>query len=370
MCLARTALSRRATAFDLQSSPLKCVAVDITDSWRQTVSSRSSQTFFTLWSGRSIGSDPRAHAWFDTGENLLRLCDGVTWAGAPEDVGLGYCVPCRACALAYAEDQVHGRAILRYGTSFPRDYASDSYTVVPSAEVQTGMIESASQWEAKLGQPGANPMPKTTMTRFADFCTTTPNRQRRIVSDERELAEHPEWIRSRDFYGPLRDAIKRTHVANQDLEVFRDSLPALMHQRMRDNQRARFLPLGQAYLDLWGGWDATPFPGQRAEVNLAGLTVIVNPDLRIRTHAGEDILVKLRFSLQPLPPTNAATISYLMHLAKETQGWPQTWQMGILDIERGTLLPAVTVGLDFAAFVNGHAETYMEMWRASEPPTE
>ena len=28
--------------------------------------------------------------------------------------------------------------------------------------------------------------------------------------------------------------------------------------------------------------------------------------------------------------------TFLMDLAKETQGWPQMWQMGILDIERRT----------------------------------
>ena len=205
-------------------------------------------------------------------------------------------------------------------------------------------------------------MPKITMTQFANFCIAKPNGRRRIVHDQRELGEHPEWIRSRDFYGPLRDAIKRTHVANQDLNIFRDALPALMHQRLGDNQRARFQLLGEAYLDLWGGWDATPFPGQRAEVDIAGLTVIVNPDVRIRTDDDDDLLVKLWFNPGPPPGPKMQTLSYLMNLAKEIQGWPRTRQMGILDVERKALLPAVETDSDFAASVDGHAEAYMETW--------
>ena len=330
----------------------------------------NSHAFQKLWSGRSIGSDPRAHAWFEAEETLLRLCDGMEWAGPPVDAGLGYCVPCRACALTYAADQVHGRAVFRYGSGFPRHYPNDSYTLASAAEAPAGMIECVPQWGGQSCQRGAKPMPTITMTLFANFCSATPKGRRRIVSGQRELEEHPEWIRSRDFYGPIRDVIKRTHIANRDLEVFRDALPALMLRRMRDDQRARFRLLGEAYIDLWGGWDATPFPGQRAEVDIAGLAVVVNPDLRIRTHAGDDFLVKLRFSLPPLQEPIRRTVSYLMNLAKETQGWPQTWQMGILDVERRALLPAVLTDPDFAATVNGHAEAYVEMWQASEPQRE
>ena len=218
--------------------------------------SSNSQTLVTLWSGRSVGPDPRAHAWYEKGEHLLRLCDGVKWAGAPADEGLGYCVPCRACALTYAEDQVRGRAVFRYCAGFPDDYPCGSYTAPPPA----GNIEHASRKDVILDQPGASPMPKITMTSFAYFCSATPNGRWRIVREQREVAEHPEWIRSRDFYGPFREAVKRTHVANQDLDVFRDALPALMQQRLKENQRARFRALGKAYLDLWGGCDAFPGP--------------------------------------------------------------------------------------------------------------
>ena len=214
-------------------------------------------------------------------------------------------------------------------------------------------------------------MPKASMNFFAKFCAAGISTKQRMVRDQRLQLADPRLIASRDYYGRLRNSILQTHVRTQDLEVFADALPPLLGQKLRDDgQRNRFKLLGEAYLDFWGGLDAKPFTAQRGHVDIAGLTITVNPEVRIRTAHGDEQAVKLRFNAKAISQQERLTMSYLMNRAKAEEGWPRTLQMGIYDVERKVILPAPVPSDDFELGLIGQAAAYIHMWRALDSASE
>ena len=109
--------------------------------------------------------------------------------------------------------------------------------------------------------------------------------------------------------------------------------------------------------------DAAPFPGESSKVIIGELTVRVNLELRIHASYGDDQLVRLWFPVPPPSRATRQTFSYIMDLAKQKEGWPLEWHMGILDIDRKAVLPNLETSSAFQDGVKQQAATYMEMWR-------
>ena len=217
-------------------------------------------------------------------------------------------------------------------------------------------------------------MPTVTMTFFAKFCDAGINAQQRMVRDRRQQIADSKLIRSRDYYGRLREAVCRTHIGTQDVDAVRDVLvaPMLLSERMRKGQRERFQLLGDAYLEFWNRWyaDAVPFAAERGHVDIAGLTVRVNPELRIHTSYGDDHVVKIWFNAPTISRSARLTMSYLMNRAKEAEGWPSAWRMGLLDVERKALLPAIDTDDNFELGLSGQAAAFLEIWRTLDAISE
>lgn len=213
-------------------------------------------------------------------------------------------------------------------------------------------------------------MPKVSMTFFAKFCTASVNKQQQMIRDQRVQLADPSLIASRDYYGRLRNSILHTHVRTRELESFADALPPLLNQNLIASKRERFRLLGEAYVDFWGGLDATPFSAERGEINIAGLTITINPEVRILSSYGDEQIVKLRFNAPRISRQERLTQSHLMNRAKAELGWPRTWQMGIFDVERKAILPALDTDDDFALGIIGQAAAYMQMWHLLENASE
>ena len=213
-------------------------------------------------------------------------------------------------------------------------------------------------------------MPSISMSTFAQFCNAKVMKQQDIVAAQRFAAADPKLVRIHDFYGRLRNTIVRWHISTQDLSVFDDAYQKLWGQNLPTLKRSHYSRARDAYMEFWRNLDATPFRVTRATVNIGDLTVIVNPELRIRTSYGVDMVVKLRFNAKPPPSSTRQTYSYLMELAKDSAEWEHEWQTGIMDIERRIVLPSLATSAAFQIGIERHAATYAEMWREAEKQVE
>ena len=325
-----------------------------------------------IWPFRSADSDPRTHFWYKDEKAFKRLCDNLPWERKPvNDNGLGFPVPCQACQDLYVEDVVYGRGLLLIRSEIPFVASIRSTQQQRIAEksidsayngVYTRYNECTPHYTESECSLEALVMPKVTMTFFAKFCTSSIKTQQRMVADSRQQEGDTRLIRARDYYGPIRNVIQRTHIANHDLDQFRDSmLPLLEKPKMRESQRTRFLMLGSAYVAYWKNWDAVPFEAKRCEIQIAELTIIVNPELRIRTSYGDDHVVKLWFNASPPSRQMREVLSHLMNVARVQEDWPHSWQTGILDIERKLMLPSLSTNDTFGVGLAGQAAAYLEM---------
>ena len=59
-----------------------------------------------------------------------------------------------------------------------------------------------------------------------------------------------------------------------------------------------------------------------------------------------------------------------MDLPKQQEGWPLEWHMGILDIDRKTVLPNLATSYAFKEGVRRHAVEYMQMWQEAAAQEE
>ena len=213
-------------------------------------------------------------------------------------------------------------------------------------------------------------MPKVSMAFWAQFCNAHVQKQQQMVREQHRQAADPN-APHRDFYGRMRNCVIRGHIATQDLIAYDDTFEQLLKLDLRDPKKIpRFRCVGTAYMEFWRHLDATPFPGERGTVNIGDLTIVVNPELRIHTSYGDDQVVKLWFkALKPSRGTRQ-TLSYVMALAQEKEGWPPEWHMGLLDIERKTVLPSLATSTGFQEGVKQHAAAFVEMWRQMDMELE
>ena len=314
-----------------------------------------------IWA-QAQGHDPRSHFWVDDGRITQRLCDGFEWQETPprEDSAFDYPIPCSACVELYAKDATIGtqRFLFQAGKPAQKEGATH-YNGYPPTQSEE---DSFSQ---------VYPMIKATMTTFVQFCNAKMQKKQEIVRDQRVLAADPRLINYRDFYGPLRRAIIKSHLRTQDNDCLRDSLLALQGQpKLRDSQRTQFQRVGHAYTELWESWDATPFEGVRCSVVVGDLTIAVNPEIRAVTQYGDTHILKLHYKAAQIPRSARLITSYLLNRVKETENWPRDWLVGILDIERRTILPAIETESSFALALEGEAAAYVGLWNAMSQEDE
>ena len=303
------------------------------------------------------------------------MCDGVEWGGHPEDDnGLGFTVPCRMCVAMKVEDALRGRGMLvtRYVLP-PDDPCHDS-------DVKAKRLFFGESSLYNYPRPGTvegvvaserNPMPRLSMRQFVEYYFADARNKQRFVVNRRnqELNRAEDGTPPFDYYGRLRLTVSRAHIKTQDLDCFKDALAKLVDLTPVAHRKERFRQLGYLYVGHWQGLDASPARMPRANVEVAGLTIGVNPNLRINHASGATDVLRMWFNDDPIPTDERQVMSNLLHMAKETYDWPTTWRMGFLDIRNQIVVPADAPDPDIASAIEGQAAQYVEMWASATPPT-
>ena len=202
------------------------------------------------------------------------------------------------------------------------------------------------------------------MRAFAQYYRARPDTRANIVREKRETLENlgrPVYGNAR--YARLRNAIIELHIKHADITGFRRGLPDIL-RRIMPQYRGRCAVVAHEYSAFWNALNATPFEGRYANLDMAGLTVSIDPELRIQHANGRQQLLKLWFGSAPPPRTWVPVVAGLMNMAGQLHGWPQSWTKGYLDIERNKVL---ALGMDDATaepLLLDAASDFMHRWRS------
>ena len=321
-----------------------------------------------VWASRASGPDPRIHYWFKKGQVVRKLCDSVEWGGHPEDEnGLGFTVLCRMCVAMKVEDALHGRDMLVARYVLPPDHPCHDSDVKARSLFfgKSGIHKNSRSGTAKgVVASERNPMPRISMRQFVEYYFADAQRKRTFVSNQQklEVQRAEERTRPHDYYWWFRHTVTQAHIKTQDLDCFKDALAKLVDQTSVAHRKERFRELGSCYIEIWEGLDASPATMPRARVEVAGLTIGINPNLRINHASGATDVLRMWFADDPILIDERQVMSNLLHMAKETYDWPTPWRIGFLDVRNKSRDFADALDLDVAAAIESQAAQYVEMW--------
>ena len=308
-----------------------------------------------LWRLRPRGPDPRAHLWFHGPDRTLkRICDGAGWRENPENESpLGSEPMCGACTDMFTQDRLHGREALG---------VRSSRRIVTRRAYGYGGYPSYNG-----GTPRSKPMPTIPMHTFAKFCAARKSAQlKKIVHDCWEQDRNPQYIFWRDYYGPLRRAIEKYHLQTGDLAAFDSVIPRLPEHYKLADRKAAIQMVGRAYSDYCRKQDFEPFRVQRAEVELADVSVRVNPELGIRTDVADEYVVKMWFNAPEISRQVREIFSFLMHRAQDLGTWSPAFLLAVWDVRRHRLLPSINPDPDLEPVYITKARMFAEIWETLE----
>ena len=300
-----------------------------------------------IWADRPSGRDPTTHFWFEVDSVRYCLCNGSPWTAAGREPSAGDApfVPCHSCKEIYLEDVLHGQQVL---TILPEPPAPDIVGYTPNNGVYPTYPE--------------RHMPRIPLSSFARFYEVRPADQVRIVRDIRNRLMNPDDYMGRDFYGPLRQTMRRTHWATGDIGTFEDALGPLVDSQQVEARKDHYRRIGERYIDFWKSRDASYFPVMPVDVDLSDLTIVVSPEVGMRA-GGDYQALKLWFNAEV--PTRQArqVVVHLMNRANvQSDQWQTRWHSGIWDIRRGNIPLPVNPARDFELGLVGQVAAFLRIW--------
>ncbi len=311
-----------------------------------------------IWSARPQGPDPRAHLWCeDSHGTYVRICDGTSWVNNPgNDSRLGNEPLCMACNDIFAVDSIHG---------------SQAFELKPSPIIASELrafYEGYPCYNRGTPRSEKGAMLTVPMLTFAKFCAARKEtQQERIVNDLFEQNKNPQYIHFRDYYGPLRQAMRQYHWRTGDLAVFDAILPLLpKHPKLAD-RRVHIQKAGKDYRDFWSAQGFQYIELSRMDIQLADIAIRVNPELGVRTDVGDEYVVKLWFKGPNISRQFRETLSFLMNRAQMLGAWPRSYHMMIWDIRRHRLLPEIRPLTDLRPVYDTKARLFLKIWQSLEP---
>ena len=322
---------------------------------------RDSSPSILVWSGRPSGPDPTTHFWFDQAGTRLRICDNVAWSEWPEYDASGPVayVPCRLCKELYLEDVMYGRHVLDV---LPEPPAPDENGHPPLFEVYSPYNRGYTKESQYTPKEQGDAMPTIPIASFARFYEARPASQPRIVRDIRIQQSDPDSYRKRYYYHDLRNILSQTHWQTNDIEVFEAALEPFLADQKDDQKKEHFRQIGDAYIRYWKSRNARLFEVAPVEVDIAGLTICVRPEVGMRTDDGDDLVLKLWFNSPRLTRQYRQAIKYLMEQARTEAEWPDSWQPYLWDVRRENIPPPVTVTADSILGIRGQAAAFLGIW--------
>lgn len=294
------------------------------------------------------GIDPRLHYWYAAQpSDYRRLCDDAGWE-EPTVGGLPFNVPCSTCRGLYHDDQDGGGI-------FCWVYSSDTGYTRP----KLGILDQDRAYPPATDRDMEAHMVRVSMATFARFYGASPSQQMRIVNDHRSQQVNRDRYIQRDFYGTLRQTLRRTHWATGDIDAFRDAIPELVERQQVPARRDAYQDVSQAYIDLWLNRGAEFFTAPTDDITVGALTIRVNPEVGMRTVDGAQAL-KVWFNVDPMPRRSLQACHFLMERASAT--WDEDdihaaiWDVRRLAIPLPPRLPA-----QMADYVAQEADRFVRM---------
>ena len=211
--------------------------------------------------------------------------------------------------------------------------------------------------------------PTIGMATFARFYDAPASGKVRMVRDALTYWANPEGYKQRDYYWAFRNTLRRTHWNTNDITDFAYASEEMLAKLNRDHQKDNYKAISQAYLEFWSKQtDAQMFKVSQGKLEIAGLGILINPEVGLRRY-GDNLALKLWFAAPKPKQQFRQAIQYLMEEAQE-HGWHQELQPALWDIRRGEILPRPRMARDFAWNIRGQAAAFCEMWDNLGPSQE
>ena len=316
-----------------------------------------------IWADKPRSVDPTTHFWLEKDGVPYRVCDGREWIEGPGlDNRPDFPVPCRTCKETYLEDVLRGKGILTLLPEPPplKIYSYTHRNMVYSTNI--GVYPSSiAVHSPDSDRSEAVIVPRIPLSSFARFYEANPSKQVTVVRDIRTRLIDPEGYFARDYYGSLRGVLRKTHWATGKLDTFENALAPLL-ARTRMDKKLHYQILGESYIDFWRSRNASCFHVESVDVEIAGLTIVVTPEVGMRT--GNDYqALKIWFNAKS--PTRPArqVIHYLMDQANLIgNDWQDRWHSGLLDIRRKNIPLPVRTARDFELGITGQVAAFLQIW--------
>ena len=307
-------------------------------------------------------SDLRTHLWYESTRNQVRrLCDDfVSGHRIHEPASERHIIPCRQCEDLYVHDLAFGRQAFEYSPTFNSNEAMHITDQVLYS-LETGGYPTELEVYSMV-----NDRPAIGMATFARFYDAPASAKVRIVRDALTNWASPEGYKNRAYYMAFRNTLRRTHWSTNDPSDFNYAVDEMVAGLKRDNQQQHYRDLSQAYLKFWANQpDAQFFQVPQAKLEIAGLVILVNPEVGLRRH-GDVLALKLWLNAPRPKKQFRQAIQYLMEKAQQG-GWDREFQPALWDVRRGEIMPRPSVARDFSWNIRGQAAAFREMWDSLGP---
>lgn len=313
-----------------------------------------------IWSGLSENQrDLKTHFWYkEVHGRQRRLCDDLEALGELQESNPAKLfIPCKACQELYVEDIAFGKHILEYLPSPPDDKAMHSVGSMLYSMKSGGC-------PAKNKRSGMLQQPVIGMATFARFYDAPASGKGRVITDARTYVAKPNDYNQRAYYWALRNTLSQTHWRSNDLSDFSDAVEGMLSKLTAEHRRENYRKVSEAYLSFWAKQeDAQFFRIQAGRIEIAGLTILINPEIGLRRY-GDNLALKLWFSAPPPKRSYRQAIQYLMSEAQQ-RGWQRDIQPALWDVRREEIMPSVPIAKDFPLVIRGQAAAFREMWGAA-----
>lgn len=198
------------------------------------------------------------------------------------------------------------------------------------------------------------------MTAFARFYEATPPAKVIMVREARLMVSDPRGYRGRDYYLDLRNTLRQTHWATNDIATFEAALGPLVAHQVIPGKKEHYQKVGDAYIAFWKKRGATFFRVPDCLIDIAGLKIRVAPEVGM-SYGGDKLALKLAL---PAPRPTRQFRQAVQYLTAQGRGeWPHDWQAALWDVRREEVLPPVSVPRDLALALEGQAMAFQEIWK-------
>lgn len=183
---------------------------------------------------------------------------------------------------------------------------------------------------------------QVTMFKFAEFCVGNSSDRNRIISRRESDRRRRERARGGGgYYSGLLKVLREKHWETDDIEQLDEAVFDLdPSKRGRDQKLKTYQCLKGKYVDGWRDQDARYFKPARAPVSFGELTVIVDPEVGMRTSTAHRAF-KLQFCKDEMLSSDLLDVCYyLLWEGADYANWPRIWTPGIWDVRHSRLLDA------------------------------